>query len=53
MVDDIMTHPVGTKFAIFAPVVRERKGEHIALFEELVAQGFSKVRVDGIIYVSG
>ncbi|WP_230655934.1 excinuclease ABC subunit UvrA [Psychrobacter sp. I-STPA10] len=50
MVDDIMTLPEGTKLMILAPVVRERKGEHIVLLEQLVAQGFIRVRVDGNVY---
>ncbi len=52
MVDDILALPMGTKLAILAPVVRERKGEHLALLDELVAQGFSKFRIDGVIYDS-
>lgn len=50
MVDGIMSLPTETKLMILAPVVRERKGEHIALLEELPSQGFTRVRIDGVIY---
>ena len=50
MVDDILALPEETKLMILAPVVRERKGEHLALMEQLTAQGFSKLRIDGVIY---
>ncbi|WP_296202839.1 excinuclease ABC subunit UvrA [Psychrobacter sp. UBA3962] len=50
MVDEIMALPEGTKLMILAPVIRERKGEHIVLLEQLVGQGFVRVRVDGHVY---
>lgn len=50
MVDGIMSLPTETKLMILAPVVRERKGEHIALLEQLPPQGFTRVRIDGVIY---
>lgn len=50
MVDGIMSLPTETKLMILAPVVRERKGEHIALLEQLPSQGFTRVRIDGMIY---
>ena len=50
MVDDIMALPEDTKLMILAPVVRDRKGEHIVLLEQLVGQGFVRVRVDGNVY---
>ncbi|MDO4896062.1 MAG: excinuclease ABC subunit UvrA [Moraxella sp.] len=50
MVDDILAKPDGTRLMLLAPVVRERKGEHIALLESLQAQGFTKVRIDGMVY---
>lgn len=50
MVDDIMALPQDTKLMILAPVVRDRKGEHIVLLEQLVGQGFVRVRVDGHVY---
>lgn len=50
MVDQVLTIPVGTKAMILAPVVRERKGTHLQLFQELKAKGFIRVRVNGEIY---
>ena len=47
IVDQILAMPATTKFQILAPVVRERKGEFVDLFSELVTQGFSRARVDG------
>ena len=50
MVDSVLSLPEETKLMILAPVVRERKGEQLDLFDELKAQGFVRVRVDGEIY---
>ncbi len=50
MVDSVLSLPEETKLMILAPVVRERKGEQVDLFDELKAQGFVRVRVDGEIY---
>lgn len=50
MVDSVLALPEETKLMILAPVVRERKGEQLELFDELKAQGFVRVRVDGEIY---
>ena len=50
MVDQVMALPKGTKMMLLAPVVRDRKGEHAQLFDELRAQGYVRVRVDGDIY---
>ena len=47
IVDKILELPDKTKLHILAPVVRERKGEYHKLFDDLKAQGFSRVRVDG------
>lgn len=47
MVDQILKLQEGTRFQLLAPVVRGRKGEHLELFKDLVAQGFSRARVDG------
>jgi excinuclease ABC subunit A len=41
--------PATTKFQVLAPVIRERKGEFVDLFAELVTQGYSRARVDGEI----
>ncbi|HEY8118954.1 MAG TPA: excinuclease ABC subunit UvrA [Methylophilaceae bacterium] len=50
MVDSVLALPEDTKLMIMAPVVSNRKGEQVDLFEELKAQGFVRVRVDGEIY---
>ena len=47
IVDQVMTLDEGTKFMVLAPVVRGRKGEYGKLFEELRAEGFTRVKVDG------
>lgn len=50
MVDQVLTRPAGEKLLLLAPIVRERKGEHLQLFERLKAEGFLRVRVNGIVY---
>lgn len=50
MVDHIMALPVDSKLMILAPVVRDRKGEHQVLLEQLIGQGFVRVRIDGQVY---
>ena len=47
IVDQILTMPATTKFQVLAPVIRERNGEFVDLFAELVTQGYSRARVDG------
>jgi len=47
MVDQTMELPEGTKVMLMAPVVRDRKGEHLNLLESMHAQGFVRARVDG------
>ncbi|MGA9990925.1 MAG: excinuclease ABC subunit UvrA [Thiobacillaceae bacterium] len=47
MVDQVLTLPEDTRLMILAPLVVGRKGENLDLFEELQAQGFVRVRVDG------
>lgn len=49
MVDQIIAIEEGTKLMILAPVIQQRKGEHLHLFEQLRSQGFVRVRVDGIV----
>ncbi|PJE79097.1 UvrABC system protein A [invertebrate metagenome] len=49
MVDQVLALPEGTKLMLMAPVVRDRKGEHLHIFNELRTQGFVRVRIDGII----
>ncbi len=50
MVDSVLKLPEDTKLMILAPVVANRKGEQLDLFDELKAQGFVRLRVDGKIY---
>lgn len=50
MVDTIMALPTGNKLMMLAPVVRNRKGEHVNLLADLQAQGFLRVRVNGVVY---
>jgi excinuclease ABC subunit A len=47
IVDQILQLPEGTRFTVNAPVVRDRKGEYRDVFEELRAEGFTRVKVDG------
>ena len=47
IVDQVMMLPEGAKFMVLAPVVRGRKGEYGKLFDELRAEGFTRVKVDG------
>ena len=42
--------PEDTKLMILAPVVQDRKGEHVQLLEALRSQGFVRARIDGEIY---
>ena len=49
MVDAVMALPDGQKCMLLAPVIKDRKGEHLHIFESLRAQGFVRVRIDGII----
>ncbi len=49
MVDTVLALPEGSKLMLLAPVVRDRKGEHLHVFEELRAGGFVRARVDGIV----
>ncbi|MDF3934690.1 excinuclease ABC subunit UvrA [Pseudomonas citronellolis] len=50
MVDQVLALPEGRRLMLLAPVIRERKGEHLAVFEEMRAQGFVRARVDGKLY---
>ena len=49
MVDAVKVLEEGTALMLLAPVVRDRKGEYTALFEQLQGQGFVRARVDGEI----
>lgn len=50
MVDSIMALPTDNRYMLLAPVVTERKGEFVKLFEQLAASGYIRVRVDGDVY---
>ncbi len=50
IVDQVLAMAEGTRFLVLAPVVRTRKGEFADLFEKLNAQGYSRVRVDGVVH---
>jgi excinuclease ABC subunit A len=50
IVDSILALPAGSRLMIMAPVVRDRKGEHLQVFEDARKAGFVRVRVDGRIY---
>ncbi|MDE0508929.1 MAG: excinuclease ABC subunit UvrA [Gammaproteobacteria bacterium] len=49
MVDQVLALPEGTRVMLLAPVIRDRKGEHIHVFNELRTGGFIRARVDGLI----
>ena len=50
IVDQVLELPAKTRFQVLAPLVRERKGEYTEIFRQLQTQGFSRVRVDGVVY---
>lgn len=50
MVDAVLALPEGSKLMLLAPIIKERKGEHLHVFEQLRANGFVRVRVDGKVY---
>jgi excinuclease ABC subunit A len=47
IVDQILQLPEGTRFTVNSPIVRDRKGEYKDVFEHLLAEGFTRVKVDG------
>lgn len=47
MVDKALELPEGTKLMLLAPIIKERKGEHVKTLENLAAQGFIRARIDG------
>ena len=47
MVDQVLALPEGSKLMLLAPVVKNRKGEHVKLIEQLAAQGYIRARIDG------
>jgi excinuclease ABC subunit A len=49
MVDQVLALPADSKLMMLAPVVQNRKGEHLHLFSELKSQGFIRARINGIV----
>jgi excinuclease ABC subunit A len=50
MVDQVLAMPEGTRLMLLAPVVVDRKGEHVQLMQDLMAQGFIRARINGEVY---
>jgi excinuclease ABC subunit A len=53
IVDQVLAMESGTKFQVLAPVIRGRKGEYLDLFSTLQSQGYSRAKVDGVVYALG
>ncbi|MDH5512502.1 MAG: excinuclease ABC subunit UvrA, partial [Gammaproteobacteria bacterium] len=49
MVDHVMSLPEGAKLMLLAPLIEERKGEHLHILERLRAQGYIRARIDGVV----
>lgn len=49
MVDSIMNQPEGTRLMILAPVIQDKKGEHLHVIDQLRAEGYIRARIDGIV----
>ncbi len=50
MVDQVLEQAEDSRFMILAPIIRDRKGEHLQVIENLRSQGFIRLRVDGTVY---
>ncbi|MDX1635736.1 MAG: excinuclease ABC subunit UvrA, partial [Marinobacter sp.] len=50
MVDQVLAMPEDSKLMILAPVIRDRKGEHLNVVDTMRSQGFIRLRVDGTVY---
>ncbi len=50
IVDKIEALGDGTRFIVLSPVIRQKKGEHVKVFEDARKSGFTRVRVDGILF---
>ncbi len=53
IVDRIESMGEGTRFVVLSPIVRGKKGEHVKVFEDARKSGFTRVRVDGVLYDLG
>ena len=49
MVDQVLALPCDSKLILLAPIIRDRKGEHAHIFQNMRAQGFIRARVDGLV----
>lgn len=49
MVDQVLALPEGSKLMLLAPMIQDKRGEHLHVFEQLRAQGFVRARIDGIV----
>ncbi|MFT7266870.1 MAG: excinuclease ABC subunit A [Porticoccus sp.] len=49
MVDQVLTLPYDSKLILLAPIIRDRKGEHAHIFQNMRAQGFIRARIDGLV----
>ena len=49
MVDTVLSLPEGSKMMMLAPVIKNRKGEHLHVLDKLRSQGFVRARIDGIV----
>jgi len=49
MVDQVMALEEGSRIMVLAPLIRDRKGEHLHVFQELKSSGFIRARVDGLV----
>ena len=49
MVDQVLALPEGSRIMLLAPVITDRKGEHLHIFHDLTANGFIRARIDGIV----
>ena len=49
IVDQVLALPENSKILVLAPMISDRKGEHLHVFQELKSQGFIRVRVDGLV----
>ncbi|MBK8287991.1 MAG: excinuclease ABC subunit UvrA [Cellvibrionales bacterium] len=49
MVDAVLAMPENTRLMLLAPVVRDRKGEHVHVLDKLKSQGFVRARIDGVV----
>jgi len=50
MVSDIIREENGNQITIYAPIIMDGKGEHLELLSQLMAEGFTKVKVDNEVY---